>query len=131
MFFLTRIHFFWRFLRFWGPDRFLRIGDFGLFLQILRLDHPSDLDGFPRTAHGVDFPESTTSFRRVLRNVTTTPQKNSIRCHSSLDPRERDVEVMFFGGGTMRFVAITDEGGCVFLQGLGAHFFGIRRMSKK
>jgi hypothetical protein len=114
-----------------GGTGFLRIGDFGLFLQILRLDHPSDLDGFPRTAHGVDFPESTTSFRRVLRNVTTTPQKNSIRCHSSLDPRERDVEVMFFGGGTMRFVAITDEGGCVFLQGLGAHFFGIRRMSKK
>ena len=42
-----------------GKPDFDDVGDFDPFFQILGLDHPGDSDGFPRTAHGVDFPEST------------------------------------------------------------------------
>ena len=37
---------------------------------------------------------------------------------------------MFFGGGTVRFVAITDEGGRVFLQGLGSFFWDSQDVKK-
>jgi hypothetical protein len=58
-----------------GKPDFDDVGDFGLFLQILRLDHPGDSDGFPRTAHGVDFPESTLVPSRSPQRDDNTPKK--------------------------------------------------------